>query len=74
MDNNGQKTEGAIESQQRNKGVLTTLFDGLWEGFKTVLAWLFVIYLVLFVVVGGEFHIRVKWENVAELWRIINGR
>lgn len=46
---------------------------GLWEGFKTLIAYIFIIYLILFIVVGGEFSIRVKWENIVELWRFLNG-
>lgn len=53
--------------------VLAAVLGGIWEGFKTLLAWLFILYAILFIVVGGEFSINIKWENVAELWRVING-
>jgi hypothetical protein len=53
--------------------VLAAVFGGIWEGFKTLLAWIFIIYTVLFIVVGGEFSISVKWENIVELWRVLNG-
>lgn len=53
--------------------VLAAVLGGIWEGFKTLLAWLFIILTLLFIVVGGEFSISIKWENVAELWRVLNG-
>ena len=56
-----------------NKPMLAAVLGGIWEGFKTLLAWIFIIYAVLFIVVGGEFSIRVKWENIVELWRVLNG-
>lgn len=61
------------ETHTNTNNVLAAVLDGIWEGFKTLLAWLFIFYAILFIVVGGEFSISIKWENVAELWRVING-
>lgn len=55
------------------KHLLAAVLGGIWEGFKTLLAWLFIIYAILFIIVGGEFSIKVKWENIVELWRVLNG-
>jgi len=55
------------------KPMLADVLGGIWEGFKTVVAWMLIAYVILFIVVGGEFSIRVKWENITELWRVING-
>jgi hypothetical protein len=53
--------------------LLAAVFLGIWEGFKTFLAWGFIIYLILFIVIGGQFSFSIKWENIVELWRVLNG-
>jgi hypothetical protein len=60
-----------MENSENN--MLDDVLSGIWEGLKTLLVWLFIIYASLFIVVGGEFSIRIKWENAVELWRILNG-
>lgn len=54
--------------------MLPAVSSGIWEGYKCLVVWLVTIYLLLFIVVGGSFHIQIDWKNVVELWHIINGR
>lgn len=71
--NRNTNADVTTSSGGENKPMLAAVLGGIWEGFKTLLAWLFIIFAILFIVVGGEFSIRVKWENIVELWRVLNG-
>ena len=71
--NRSTNADVTTSSGGENKPMLAAVLGGIWEGFKTLIAWLFIIYIILFIVVGGEFSISVKWENIVELWRVLNG-
>ena len=39
---------------------------GIWESFKSLLAYSFIIYFVLFFIVGGEVSLTLKWQNIGK--------
>lgn len=43
----------------------------LWEIFKSILGYAFLVYAILFIVVGGEFHISITWSNVIDFLKTI---
>lgn len=43
----------------------------LWGGFEFIIAISVSIYLFLFLLVGGDFHLSIRWENVTRFWNII---
>lgn len=38
-----------------------------WEFFKSALAFVVIVYALLFVIIGGDFHISIRTENITEL-------
>lgn len=56
---------------KRNDKLITMKI--IWEYFKTVVTWLIIVYIFLFVFVGGEFSFNIKWENLNNLWKLIIG-
>jgi hypothetical protein len=60
-------------NENDNEPMLKAILGGIWEGFKTLVAWLVIIYATVFFVIGGEFKysINIKWENVSKFWHAI---
>lgn len=44
--------------------IIKIIIESIWEGFKTLLTYFFIIHVILFFLLGGEFHLKIRWENL----------
>ncbi len=44
------------------------LMDNLWITYKYAVVILVTVYLLLFFIVGGDFELSIRWENVGKFW------
>lgn len=59
-----------MERNQRSAG---DYISSVVLQFVNVLGWMVVIYLMLFIIIGGDFSISIKWENLRDFWDVLNG-
>ena len=53
------------------KCFLDAIFSVFLKGVN-VLGWIVVIYVILFVVIGGDFNLFIYWENISRFWDSLN--
>ncbi len=68
----GIKGKKSLDQPLTAKCLLDAVFWVFLKGVK-VLGWMVVIYVILFVVIGGEFNLSIDWENIGRFWDALIG-
>ena len=68
----GIKGKKSLDQPLAAKCLLDAVFSVLLKSVNGI-GWIVVIYVILFVVIGGEFNLSIDWENIGRFWDALNG-